>query len=370
MDQMKIWTDNPLDEWTAEESEAMYRGVCFKKGGGAPAAPDPAATAAAQGQANKEAVYESAKVNQINEVNPFGTLTYTGEIGSPDRTRTTELTDVGQRLFDTQQEITGTLGDYAKTRAGQLPTDQFSFDEFGDLPTINNDYRTQVADDMFSRLNPQIDRRRSAVETQLANQGITRGSEAWNSAMDDLSREENDLRLAISGMSGDEMSRLYNMQLAGRQQGLNEYQTERAAPINELAAALQGSPAIGTPNFAPNAQYQIGAPDIAGLTLGNYNAQAQQAAAGQAASSSLFGNVIGAGGTLGAAYLLSDSRLKRDIRKIGKLRNGINVYLFRYKWSDVPTIGVMAQEVLGIIPEAVTKVGAYLAVDYAKLEAA
>lgn len=374
MDMMKhgAWDDGlPSHCGIYQDEEPNYFRYCYKgKGGGAPAAPDPAATAAAQGAANKEAVYESARVNQINETTPYGSLTYTGEIGDPDRTRTTTLSPEGQALFDTQQEITGTLGDYAKTRAGQLPQDQFSFDQFGDLPTMDNDYRTQVSDDMFARLNPQIDRRRTTVETQLANQGITRGSEAWNSAMDDLSREENDLRLAISGMSGDEMSRLYNMQLTGRQQGLNEYQTERAAPINELAAALQGSPAIGTPNFAPNAQYQVGAPDIAGLTLGNYNAQSQQAAAGQAASSSLFGNLIGAGGTLGAAYLLSDRSLKTGIKKIGKLRDGINIYSFRYKWSDVPMVGVIAQEVANVIPQAVKKVGEYLAVDYSKLEAA
>jgi len=364
-----MWSDG-FEEWTAEDHDAMKRGVCFKKGGGQPAAPDPKATAQAQAAANKEAVRESAKVNQINEVTPYGSLTYSGNIGEPDRTRTTSLTPESQALFDQQLDITGTLGDYAQTRAGQLPTDQFSFDQFGDMPTFDSDYRQQVAGDMFSRLNPQIDRRREQVATQLANQGITLGSDAYNAAMDDLSREENDLRLAISGMSGDEMSRLFNLQLAGRQQGMNEYQTERAAPINELAAALQGSPAINAPNFAPNAQYQVGAPDIQGLTLGAYNANANAAAQQSAASSSLRGNLIGAGGTLGAGFFMSDIRLKRDIRKVGTLNNGIGVYEFNYLWNSPRMIGVIAQEVARVIPDAVKKVGEYLAVDYSKLETA
>jgi len=333
-----------------------------------PTPPDPAKAAAAQGAANKEAVYESARVNQINEVGPTGSLTYTGEIGSPDRTRTTSLTPEAQALFDQQQGIAGTLGDYAQTRAADLPTTPFSFDGFGDLPTFDTGYRTQVADDMFARLNPQIDRRRTTVETQLANQGVTSGSEAWNNAMDDLSREENDLRLAISGMSGDEMSRLYGLQLSERQQGLNEYQTERAAPINELAAALQGAPAINGPGFAPQAQYQIGAPDIAGLTLGNYNAQSNAAASANASGNALAGNVLGSGATLGAAYMLSDVRLKRDIVKIGELDNGIGVYEFNYLWDAPRIVGVLAQEVMNVTPEAVRKIGEYLSVDYSKLE--
>jgi hypothetical protein len=57
----------------------------------APRSPDPTATAAAQSQANKDAVTESAKVNQINQVSPYGSTTYSGEIGSPDRTQTTTL---------------------------------------------------------------------------------------------------------------------------------------------------------------------------------------------------------------------------------------------------------------------------------------
>lgn len=49
----------------------------------------------------------------------------------------------------------------------------------------------------------------------------------------------------------------------------------------------------------------------------------------------------------------SDIRLKREIAVIGKLPNGLKLYKFKYLWSDVEWVGVMAQDVLKVAPEAV-----------------
>ena len=51
----------------------------------------------------------------------------------------------------------------------------------------------------------------------------------------------------------------------------------------------------------------------------------------------------------GSAFRFSDRRLKRDIRPIGKLPNGLNVYRFRYQWADEETTGVMADEANGFL---------------------
>ena len=48
-----------------------------------------------------------------------------------------------------------------------------------------------------------------------------------------------------------------------------------------------------------------------------------------------------------------DRRLKRDISRIGRLKNGLPVYLFRYKWSEGLRVGLMADEVERVHPEAV-----------------
>lgn len=64
----------------------------------------------------------------------------------------------------------------------------------------------------------------------------------------------------------------------------------------------------------------------------------------------------------------SDRRLKRDIVKLYDREDGIGVYLYRYIWSPLRYIGVMAQEVLKVKPEAVvTMPDGYYAVYYGKL---
>jgi hypothetical protein len=64
----------------------------------------------------------------------------------------------------------------------------------------------------------------------------------------------------------------------------------------------------------------------------------------------------------------SNIRLKRDIAQVGEVDSGINLYRYRYLWSDTVYVGVMAQEVAVVKPDAVRRgVDGYLRVDYARL---
>jgi hypothetical protein len=64
----------------------------------------------------------------------------------------------------------------------------------------------------------------------------------------------------------------------------------------------------------------------------------------------------------------SDIGLKRDIIPLGRLPNGLGVYSYRYLWSDTAYVGVMAQEVESIAPDAVVRApDGYLRVNYARL---
>lgn len=72
-----------------------------------------------------------------------------------------------------------------------------------------------------------------------------------------------------------------------------------------------------------------------------------------------------AGGGAGNVGNASDARLKRDIVLVGELSSGLPLYSFRYLWSDDIHVGVMAQDVLKIRPDAViTSDTGYLAVRY------
>jgi hypothetical protein len=53
--------------------------------------------------------------------------------------------------------------------------------------------------------------------------------------------------------------------------------------------------------------------------------------------------------------VLSDIRLKRDIALVGQRPDGVRLYRYRYLWSDVEYVGVMAQEVAHVTPHAVVR---------------
>lgn len=64
----------------------------------------------------------------------------------------------------------------------------------------------------------------------------------------------------------------------------------------------------------------------------------------------------------------SDIRLKHDVTPIAILADGVTLYSFRYFWSDQVYVGVMAQQVAAIAPDAVTtEPNGYLAVNYDRL---
>ena len=66
---------------------------------------------------------------------------------------------------------------------------------------------------------------------------------------------------------------------------------------------------------------------------------------------------FGAAGTgansLASIFALSDVRAKENIAHVGKLHDGQNVYSFNMKGSAMPQIGLLAQETLHHVPEAV-----------------
>jgi outer membrane immunogenic protein len=68
-------------------------------------------------------------------------------------------------------------------------------------------------------------------------------------------------------------------------------------------------------------------------------------------------------------FFASDIRLKRDIALVGRLDDGLGLYRYRYLWSDTVYVGVMAQEVALIRPDAIVRdaLDDYLRVDYGRL---
>lgn len=245
-------------------------------------------------------------------------------------------------------------------------SDGWSFDmsSLGAMPQVNEATRQSMIDAITQRYQPQQAADRSRLETQLANQGFVRGSAAWDSAMDQINRRENDFRLAANLQAGGEMRADLAQQMgirgqslqellassgerraergqsfaermgirgqdlqelvAGgnieraniaqqmgiRQQGLQEKLLPRTQTLQEMSTFMSGSQPT-MPQFAPVSSPQVNAPDYAGLVASNaqmqnqanmaaYNAQMQNQGGGLGG---LLGTAAGAfmGGSGGAA---------------------------------------------------------------------
>ncbi|HHH89198.1 MAG TPA: tail fiber domain-containing protein [Aliiroseovarius sp.] len=84
----------------------------------------------------------------------------------------------------------------------------------------------------------------------------------------------------------------------------------------------------------------------------------------------LLGVILAAvlGGAGAPPPLVSDRRLKTDIARIGTTAHGLPLYRYRYKGFSRVYEGVMAQDVVKVMPEAVVKVPfGIMLVDYGML---
>lgn len=112
------------------------------------------------------------------------------------------------------------------------------------LPSANNSVRQSVEDALYSRqasrLDPRWQQSEDRLQSSLAAQGITQGSEAYNRETANFARDRNDaysnaILNAITG-GGAEMQRQFGMDMAGRQQ---EFAENNAAFVQESANRQQ-----------------------------------------------------------------------------------------------------------------------------------
>jgi hypothetical protein len=105
-----------------------------------------------------------------------------------------------------------------------------------------------------------------------------------------------------------------------------------------------------------------------GLAAGNIMANAGQSSTSSGSSRQKPG-IGGFLGQVGAGIAASDRRVKTNIIPVGKTRDGLTLYQFRYVDGSGPFMGVMAQEVEQTKPEALgPMVNGYMTVNYDRIE--
>lgn len=303
---------------------------------GKPKAPNPNAVAASQTASNQQTAITQAGLNMVDQTDAYGNkLSYSQNgawsDGTPRFSATQTLSGPQQQLLNTGQQTQQNLANLAQEQSGRLSGLLSEPLDWSAQQGFLNDLTEQ-------NLNPQWDRMAQQNETNLINRGIRPGSTQYTQAQDDFAR---------SRSSAFNDARLNNYNSA-----LQSQLALRAQPLNEILA-LSGQAGVQQPSFASTPQTGVAGTDVAGLTNSMYQSQLQ-------GYNSMMGGLFSAGAGLLAAPqtsvlggLLSDRRMKTDIKRIGTAFNGLPIYTYRYLDDDVFHIGFMADEVEKVHPEAV-----------------
>jgi hypothetical protein len=242
-------------------------------------APDYTGAAVAQGAANVETARASAKLSNPNVYSPYGTqlVSYEGDVPTIRQT----LTPEAQKTLEAQQALQGNLARLAGTAytgafgamstpfsfGGQVQTQfnqgnplqnaptagQYGLAQGGpNAPTLNSQLDlsniakmpvnagTTAQEAIMRRLEPSLARQRTSTETQLINQGLRPGTEAYDNAAKLLGEQENDLRsqAALQGL---------NLDIGANQQGFSQAlqggQYGNAAQLSQFGAGQQAQQA-------------------------------------------------------------------------------------------------------------------------------
>ncbi len=304
-----------------------------------PSVPDPATTTATQAGYNTSTAQQQQAMNLINQVTPYGNLTYnqTGttttigpngeKISTPQYTATTSLSDAQQGILNSTQAAQGNLASLANTQSENLKNTlgtAFDYNPANDATKWAFDLGKQT-------ILPQQQQDTEALQRQLLQRGLRPGTDQYNAEMTRLTNAQS--------------QQLNQLALGGESQAFNEAAYERSQPLNELNSLISGSQ-VTQPTFASTPQTQVAGVDYSGNVNNAYNQQVSQSNAAMGGLFGLGGNILGA-----AITKYSDRRLKSHVRRIGTTKHGLPFY--EYTIFGRRERGVMADEVEKIVPDAV-----------------
>jgi len=261
-----------------------------------------------------------------------------------------------------QQEYNQSLGEaqFANSANQQGYNQALQGAQFGNQ-AIQGDYDRSYSDATLA----------NSLNQQQFNQGLATGNFANSTLANNFGMENTAAQTnnAAQQQSFDQQFKdiAYNDQQANQNQAneisagsynnMNQQQAvalalqQRNQPLNEMNSLLTGQQ-VQQPNFPGTTQAQMAqAPNYLDAANQSYSGQLDSFGVQQAQKAS--NTQAAASAAMTAAMFFSDKRLKKDITKLFTLPNGINVYSYRFIGNDSLELGVLAQEVAEIMPEAV-----------------
>lgn len=259
-----------------------------------------------------------------------------------------QLTNLANDFFTGPQSQSGMIGDaYASLQKQLSPYAEGKFVDFNSNPYIQQ-MLSEVGDSVQQRINAQFagaGRDLSGMNQRAVGQGVTA---AQLPILADLYNQEQNRALgaantlftgantAATGMQGLDTSAL----------------TTRGAAPGLATAAMDAE--LWGPQGLFNLEQTVSESPFQKLgLLGNLLlpvAQLGQQQTGSGKSSTSGFNIGG--------QLLSDERLKENIQEIGQMADGTPMVRFNYKGDPTVRIGVRAQDVEELSPEAITEYSA------------
>lgn len=402
-----------------------------------PKPPNPYDQAAAQQSSDLYGSAASSIINNANEVNPYGSVSYKNlgyetlydAKGNPTYVpryeRNVQLSPDQMKLLGLQTQAQGNAGQAAVTASSQLanmfktplstgglqnwstgqaaPTLATSFGGQGEIrqdqaPTD----RKAVEQAMMSRYLDTANKQNTAQDVQLAARGLNPGSAQYSSVDETRQKALTDAQTQAFLASGQESRAAQDAYNQAQQQRYQEamgragfantaatqqYQmgSDYAAFLNNLRqaqlqermgvrnqlpneiGALMGMGQVTVPQFQPFSRQGVNAAPVGQYMQDAYQSQLQAA---NAANQGIFGlGSAAVGGLFGPGGMFaSDRRLKEDIEPVGSDLAGAPLYWFRYRSEPQEIrVGVMADEVRPIHPDAVIEVDGFDVVDYGVL---
>jgi len=261
-----------------------------------------------QSDIDREMMREQLQANRPAQYSPWGSVTW--EQGPNDQwTQTIGLPDTMQEALEAQQGLGLARSELGAELIGPIReqlTSPYGWDPLSANEVLPGEEARNAAEEAIysratSRLDPYWNQQTSQRETQLWNQGLRPGDEAWDTAMGNLGRARTDayqtaMNEAVMG-GGREAERMFGMDIARRQQAVTEALRQRTQGLGELNTVMGGQ-GVAPPQFPSFSRMgQAQAPDLLGAAQMGYQAELDRYNAEQAREQGLWSGITGLAST-------------------------------------------------------------------------